>query len=721
MSDRSSPRAESIARPGRNCWRKVRADRVAFLVDAASYFDALAAAVERAQSSVFLMAWDVHSQVLLRRTDDGEGLSLGAALDRAARRHSRLRGYVLDWDFASVYALEREWRPLHQFRKRTHRRIRFRLDDAHPLGSSHHQKIAVCDDRIAFVGGIDVAQGRWDTREHRPVDRRRVRPDGAEYGPFHDVQMAIDGEAAAAVGELCRERWRRATGQSPKVRASDGGGDPWPPTLEPDVRDVEVALARTEPAYGGRPQVSEIERFYLDAIAAAQRSIYIENHDLTSAAVGAALSRRRAEKDGPGVVVVGPRRCMGWLEDATMGVLRARLLQQLARDDRHGRLRALAPVVGESQVDVMVHAKVFVVDDRAVRIGSSNLNNRSMGLDSECDVWLESEGRTDIEEAIAGFRDGLLAEHLGVDPSEVAEARGAQGSLVAAIDALAGRSDRTLVPIHGELDPVVDSLVPEGTAVDPEEPIAIDRIADEADWQLGVVGTPRSLMWRTGAVAAVVMVLAGVWRWTPASAWLAPDVVAAAVAPVVEAPYAPALALVAFTVASLLVVPVTLLTVLSGLVFGPWVGFFAAALGSMCSAAAAYACGRWLLRDVVERLAEDRFSRLDEHIGRAGLMSVVLLRLVPIAPYTIVNLLAGAANLRFRHFFWGTAIVMLPGALALTVFAETSRVYLRQPDAASAALVIVTGAAIAALAMFVQRRFLGRRRGSVSDSKSGGR
>ncbi|UCE86446.1 MAG: hypothetical protein JSU66_01535, partial [Deltaproteobacteria bacterium] len=187
---------------GRTCWRRPRADRVAVLVDGAAYFAALAEAIERAERQILMLGWDFHSRVRLRRDGRPHALpdELAALLDAAVARRRRLHVYILGWDFAMIYALERESLPLYRLGLRTHRRVHFRLDDRHPVGASHHQKIVVVDDALAFVGGLDITSCRWDTREHRARDPRRRDPGFEEYAPFHDVAMAVDGDAARALG-----------------------------------------------------------------------------------------------------------------------------------------------------------------------------------------------------------------------------------------------------------------------------------------------------------------------------------------------------------------------------------------------------------------------------------------------------------------------------------------------------------------------------------------
>jgi phospholipase D1/2 len=225
--------AKRILVPGQTRWRLERASRAAFLVDGERYFDMLAAALERARYRAILLGWDFHSRVALRRNGTPRTLpgELAALLDALARRRRGLRIFVLEWDFAMLYWTEREALRAHRFRARTHRRVRFRFDAECPIGASHHQKLVVVDDALAFAGGLDVTSSRWDTREHAAEEPRRVDPDGQPYAPFHDVQMAVDGAAAKSLGELARERWRRATGQ--RLAPVQDGQDPWRISIQP--------------------------------------------------------------------------------------------------------------------------------------------------------------------------------------------------------------------------------------------------------------------------------------------------------------------------------------------------------------------------------------------------------------------------------------------------------------------------------------------------------
>lgn len=315
------------------------------------------------------------------------------------------------------------------------------------------------------------------TPDHRDRDTRRTYAMGSPRVPWHDVTTAVDGTAARALGELARDRWFAANGWRPQ--APPPGADCWPDGLRPTFRDVDVGIARTQPAHRAQPEAREIEALYLAAIGSAHRSIYLESQYFGAHRIGEALESRLAEPDGPAIVVVNPRRALGWLEETAMGAARAYLLERLRAADRFGRLRFLTPVTAENG-DIYVHAKVLVIDDALLKIGSSNINNRSMGLDTECDLALEvrpeQANASEVRGAITGVRDALLAEHLGVTPELFADAlRTAGGSLVGAIDALVRTTGPTLVPFAPPLLSSAERRLAETHVLDPHRPEAMAR------------------------------------------------------------------------------------------------------------------------------------------------------------------------------------------------------------------------------------------------------
>jgi phospholipase D1/2 len=719
--------AESrILQPGSNCWCLAHARRLAFLIDGAAYFSALRAASMRARQAIFILGWDVDSRMRLPRSDDAADdlpETFGEFLNALARRRPHLQIHVLDWDFAMLFALDREVLPLYQPGWRSHRRVHFHLDSRHPVGASHHQKIVVIDDALAFVGGLDITHSRWDTPDHDPDEPRRVDVAGEPYAPFHDVQLMVEGDVAAVLGQLARERWRRATGRDPRQPAG-AAGDPWPDGVTADLSDVEVAVARTEPAYQARPAIQEIKRLYLDAIAAARHSIYIENQYLTAPSIGEALAARLQEREGPEIILISRFGGTGWLETNTMEMLRARFLRQLQAADRYGRLRAWYPDRdGMQDGFILLHSKLMVVDDRFVRIGSANLNNRSMGLDTECDLAIES-GSPRVADAISGFRDRLLAEHLGMEVERVRAATRRSTSLIGAIEGLNGTGNsRRLSPLQPELAPEPGVLLSETALIDPEQPVDPEVLVDKLVPPEGKGRAGHHL----GAIVGVLLVagsLAAAWRWTPLSEWVDIGRLVHAAQLFVDTPAAPLWVLGTYLLASLVAFPITLLVVATALLFGPVEGFVYALAGSLLGAGATFGIGHLLGRATVRRLAGTRLDALSRRLSRRGLLAVLAVRLIPVAPFTVVNIVAGATHIRLRDFLAGTVLGMTPGILAVTVFSDRILAALYTPSLSTLAwlsvVIVLIGAGAFGLQRWLQRHTAGRAAARDAGVRHGG-
>lgn len=457
-----------LLQPGHNCWRTARADRLGVIIDAADYFVAVRKAMLEARHSIMLIGWDFDPRIEIGDgTDDGPR-RLGDFILWLARRRPELQIRLLRWDGGLLKLLFRGDSLLTILRWKMHPRITLHLDTKHPLAASHHQKIVVIDDCLAFCGGIDITTQRWDRRDHRDDDPERLGPDGKPHGPWHDVTTALDGEAAAALGDLARNRWKTATGKT--LAPSPDGRACWPDGLPVTFEQVRVAIARTIPKMDEVEPHHEIESAYIDLIASAKRFIYAESQYFASRRVARAIAERLAEPDGPEIVVINPFTADGWLEPIAMDTARARLVEALQRIDRHGRFRVYHPVTAGG-TDIYVHAKVMVVDDCVLRIGSSNLNNRSMRLDTECDVIVAADGTCPpaLREKIAGLRNDLLAEHLDATPAEVAARLGKTGSLIQTIEALRGPG-RSLKPYEIPELSGIEEWLADNEILDPNGP-----------------------------------------------------------------------------------------------------------------------------------------------------------------------------------------------------------------------------------------------------------
>ena len=701
-----STAAYPILEVGRNCSRLESADRAAFLVDGAAYYRAFRQAAIQAQYSILILGWDFDSRIRMLSHEESDRFPprLGDFLQALLVRTPSLEVNVLIWDFHLVYTFEREWWPLSALR--ANRRLHFRMDATHPVGASHHQKVVVVDDAVAFVGGLDFAQCRWDTPEHHPSHPLRVFQDGRPCRPFHDVQMMVDGSAAAALGDVCRMRWMRATGRPlPPPPRPRGRHAPWPTPLKADMEAIQVGIALTEPEYDTHQGVRHVEQLYLDAIRAAQRHIYIETQYLTSKVLGACVLERLQERGGPEIVLILHPNSDGWLEQYTMDVLRGRLLKQLRAADTFKRLGLYYPKIpGLGTQCLSLHSKVLIVDNDFVRIGSSNLSNRSMGFDTECDLAVEAGDDPRVQSGIASLRDRLLGEHLSVSPKAVAERLARDGSLIAAIEGLRGR-DRTLQIFDGQIPADLDAWIPDADLIDPDRPFKSEIVTNHLVPEEHRTPARRHIMIGAATLFAF-LALAAAWRWTPLRDWLDIPALVTYLQTFNDSAIGPVLAIGAFVLGGLVVAPVTVLIAVSVLTFGPLFGFLYSFTGMTLSALVTFGLGHLLGHETVRRLAGTRLNKISRRLAQRGVLAIIAVRIIPVAPFSLINLVAGASHIRFRHFLIGTLIGELPGLLAISIFVDQIGEAIRHPGPGS----IVALAGVAALivaGVYGLRRWLG--------------
>ncbi len=673
---------ETALEPGRNVWKLARAGRAAVLVDGAAYFAALRAALIKAEHSIHIVGWDLDSRTRLvgesGRCEDDLPETLAAFLTELVKRRPKLRIRLLLWDYSLVFALQRELAPVYSFLWRTPEQIEICLDDVLPVGASHHQKMVIVDEAVAFTGGLDLTARRWDTSEHRPDDARRVDPSGVRYPPFHDVQAVVDGEAAAALGELVRTRWRRAACETLPARRDRPGSDPWPDPVVPEFRDVAIGIARTMPRHGREQPIDEVQHLFEDMVGAAERLVYIENQFVTHVGTAERLAARMIERPELEALIVCPRSYDGWVERRVMIAGRLRFMHILEAAGVADRVRVLYPErrEGETAVPVMVHAKVTIVDDSLARIGSANLCNRSMGLDSECDIVIAAgeAGEESVRAGIAALRNRLIAEHSGLAEAAIAERLDAGGSLLELIDAATAQQPapaRRLVPVEDAASGIDPREAAIDAMADPIEPFDEDspRASPPRHWNLAFV-------LKVGVAISAVLLLTLVWQMSPLGNT---EQIVQSITAISDRPWAPFAVVALFLLAECVAFPVTILIFATIAVFGGWQGFLLAGLGALASSVVTYAVGRRLGSRPLRRVIGPRINRIRRALASRGIITVASVRLVPLAPFTFVNLVAGAVGLRFVDYIAGTALGLLPGLLVMSALGHQITALFSEP------------------------------------------
>ena len=464
----------------RNAFVETEVEQSGLLIDARNYYRTVYRALEQAESYVVISGWQFESGVRLLRGTDAEQtrypVGLLDFLGALCEQRPNLRIYLLAWDFSFVYAKEREPHQAEKFTAK-HPNLRFQWDTHPSIGGSHHQKFVVVDGAVGFIGGIDLCDARWDDCDHRLDHPDRVNVVGDPCKPYHDVQACFAGALVASLSDLFAERWQRASSEAlflpapdARVRArydldrlSNG-------SLEP-IRTTHAALSRTQVDSRAEPErVGEVLALFADAIATSSRLIYAETQYFTSRSVARILIDRMQDSALPKLEIVvflphgadTPMEKLA-LEDTQEDVLNE--LLQAARETGH-ELRLLYPAskhADGSETATFIHSKILCVDDRFLMVGSPNLTERSMALDSEIAITWECPGVDDcLSGCIRDIRSKLLSEHSGLPASEWTM----QVGLCAQIDALIAHGSSRLryrpVVEAGPLGPLLAQIFDPG-------------------------------------------------------------------------------------------------------------------------------------------------------------------------------------------------------------------------------------------------------------------
>ena len=205
---------------------------------------------------------------------------------------------------------------------------------------------------------------------------------------------------------------------------------------------------------------------------------------------------------------------------------------------------------------------------------------------------------------------------------------------------------------------------------------------------------------------AVLIGLSVAWSASPLKTWLDVDLIVASLQRLGQS-YGYVVATCGFALAVATAVPLTFLTIVTIVAFGPGSGYVCCLSGALLGAALSYAAGQFLGRDVVTRLAGERVNLLSRRLAERGVLAVIVVRLVPIAPFAVVNLVAGASHIRLRDLLLGTAIGMTPATLAIMLFTQQIIAAFRQPTPVTYLLI---GATIILIALggWGMRRALGK-------------
>ena len=285
---------------------------------------------------------------------------------------------------------------------------------------------------------------------------------------------------------------------------------------------------------------------------------------------------------------------------------------------------------------------------------------KRQGADTECDLTIEARNPAE-RESIARLRNRLLAEHCGAALADVEAALKAKGSLLAVAGELSANG-HSLRPIEdGEPDPEEVTAYMEALA-DLRRPFSFGSLMQALRRRFAARSSPILI----AAVIAVFAALIAAWNFSPLSNYANAQSVQAAFNDIAANGFAPLLVIAVFLAGGLVAFPLLVLIAATAAAFGPWLGFLYALTGSIASALLTFGIGAILGRDVLKKWMGPRLNRLRQKIVRQGVLAIALVRMVPVAPFTLVNIVAGASGIRLLDFIGGTVLGLLPGLILMS-------------------------------------------------------
>ncbi|MFW5827438.1 MAG: VTT domain-containing protein [Alkalispirochaeta sp.] len=685
-----------------------RAHELAVFIDSASYFSALYTAIAAAERRILIVGWSLDDRIRLVRGGADER-TLGELLVHRARENPSLRIQLRIWQAPAVFAADQHITAWFEGETRKLANLELVRVPAESAFAARHEKYVIIDDALAFLGGIDLSHNRWDTADHHGVHPARTNPDGEPYVPYHDVQLMFSGPAVrdlftVAVGDgLISDNWD-------PPGDSDTARELWPPGVPVDLRDEELlfSVTRSHPdstendGTDSEAYLRHIAHLYRDVVRAAEERIYIENQYFSSDEITEALTAHLENPEGPEVIIIVPRELPDALGRVTMGVNTTVQLARLISHDRHRRLGVFHRVsADDTAADIKVHSKTMIVDGELITVGSANISRRSFSLDSELNATIRGVGTVE---------DRLLAQHTGLDLEEwrsrVTQHRGSRlSAMYERSEEWSGLEDgRDQIVANAPRHVPKDVLERFDMEQPPPQETVFQRIVRSNPWEI-ITRTKR--VWVTSLVA--VMVIGGLFY-----AARSDFDIRTVLQSIEEINNQRPLLGVFLTIGAFWLTMGAFVTIVVPIVFfsalhGPLLGIIYSTVGIFSGAAIFYGIGLalhnspWPDRYQAVRRAKGQLERIKPY----GLWAVAISRMVPSGPFLVVNLVTGLLGFSPWQFLAGSAVGLLPGIVAFSIFGEVIRNVFTDPGIMSTIwfvlFIVVYFAAVRGLLSIVRR------------------
>ncbi len=405
-------------------------------MDSQNYYQAFLECSKKAGQSLHIAGWEIDARMLIDPTNQRPDLSFRQFLNQISDKVVDI--HLLSWKAPFYLRFGRERFAGLKWKLKASSKIKFTHNRYPYFFGSFHEKIAIIDQKCAFMGGIDIAKMRWDTCGHEVINECRRDWNGKYYNPIHDLQFVLSGPIIKDFSEFIQKRSEKNlffTQQSPSISTPL-----WPDSFSPEIHHIKGAISRTD----AKERVYEIEDLYVDAIRSAEKFILIENQYFSHHGIIRELANQLQKKEGPEVVIILPINYRGKFERAIYLTQRNRAMKTLKASDHYGRLRFYYPENSSPQNFIVVHSKYMVVDNTFITLGSANLNYRSMRVDREINLGIDGHSKGGIQQFIERSVSRVMADHLGIEESEFLRTFNEKESFIKTIETLRNNNLKTL-------------------------------------------------------------------------------------------------------------------------------------------------------------------------------------------------------------------------------------------------------------------------------------
>lgn len=658
-----------------------KAEDPSLLVCAESYFSQIKDAFLNAQEEILILGWSFNLKTIL----DDDGTTLEEILFGIP---DKVKIKILVWDYIIFYMADRDPFIGLNIAFKNKKNIQFGRFDFHPMLSSMHIKMVVVDSEVSFVGGIDLDLERRDGKFNFSEDSMRREKDGHMYGPFRDYALRFEGKQIAKdLRTFFEQMWNSQKEQVSRVHQ----------VADKLTPGANLFFARTLPKFKGNPKDNSSFQLQRWLFENAKRYIFIENQYLTSGRIVDALIQRLAQPLGPEVVIVVSYGHMPILERISMGALLTDCVKKLLHNDPYQRLKIytlLAPrkrqasLRSEGREFVKIHSKCVLVDDTYLKIGSSNMNERSLQFDYELDALVSGE-------VVKKYREEIFSSLLG------------NGGEVEFGESIIWTFEKARLK-YDKIIEVKDILQKKSALTDYKDYLPLDKREMTFFEKMGQMFIHRREMLRinakvVGGIVLLLFIIAGAIFVGPGEAKGLLDQA------VFNLRIDSSLLLMGLFFFSYLILgafffPLNAYIFLCGAYFSMGEAFALAMTGAMSSAMLTYAMGTLFQKDLDVEAKLEQANRLGKLLRRNSLKTLVFLRIIPLAPFPFVNLVCGKLRMHFGKYVLGTLLGVAPGA-AFLIFTEKRLIALfTHPDWGNFVVVILILSLFYAGGRFLKKR-----------------